>query len=158
MSRTVKLVTLQKVCPPLIPVFYGKVCIQVAVLVLGGGNNVNKGIGSLFKLSVGKHRKDVPNRFKPFSRVAVLKDHAVKTVASVLSAQCRGRVYEILYNVALLRPLRFVAENIVLIGNNNVLDKPLVPHDKAFGGLVLLYRYLPLGLPDSLSFHEKFLP
>ena len=52
MTRAVKLVCLKQICPPLFPVGNGKAGVEIAVLVLGGGDKGNKPVNLFFKLPV----------------------------------------------------------------------------------------------------------
>ena len=145
MSRAVKLVSLQQICPALILILYREICVEITVLVLRGGYFFYKIIDFFFKLRVGKIVQGIRRRLYPFGSVAVLKDHSVEAVSRVLTAYRFSRVDKILYHMAFFRSLRLVGENAVLIGYNGVSYELLIPSYKAVGYIRLL-RYLFLDL------------
>ena len=72
MTRAVKLVSLKDVCPALIPVFDCVVGVKITVLILGGGDKLNKTVGGFFEIFVGMNAQRKGDSLKPFCRIAVL--------------------------------------------------------------------------------------
>ena len=129
--RTVKLVTLHKVLPALFSVLYGEICIEIAVLVLRRRDKLYQAVYRLFKLGVGICRERVRRRLYPLCRVAVLENHAVKTVSNIFAAHRLARVYKVLHDMAFLSARDIIAQNIILIRDNGLAYQPLIPADKA---------------------------
>ena len=109
MTRAVKLVTFEQVLPTLIPVLYREICIKIAVLVLCGGDFVDKLIYSSRKLFIGIECERISRRFYPFCRIAVLEHHTVKAVTDIFPVKRLCGIFEVLHNVALFRVGCFIA-------------------------------------------------
>ena len=74
--RAVQLMTLKQICPALFRVLYGKVRVQIAVLVLGIGDDADKLISLMFKLLIGLVGNGISRSFKPLVGVAPLRAFA----------------------------------------------------------------------------------
>ena len=109
MTRAVKFVTFKQVLPALFPVLYREICIEIAVLVLCGGDFVNKLIYCSRKLFIGIECERICRRFYPFCRIAVLEHHSVKAVTDIFPVKRLCSILKVLHNVALFRIRRFIA-------------------------------------------------
>ena len=131
--RTVQLMALKQICPALFRVLYGKVRVQIAVLVLCIGDDADKLISLLFKLLIGLVGNGISRSFKPLVSVAVLKDHSVKAVADVLSSESLCGIDKVRRYVAFFHSLKLVPQHAVLIWDNFGMDDILIFFHKSRG-------------------------
>ena len=131
MSRTIQFMCLVEILPAVLPLLDGKIGIQIAVLILRLRNQINDGIHRSLQLFVRKNAERISRRLNPLGCITVLKYPAVKAVARILSAKGMPGIDEILNNMAFFRVLRLIAENRILIRDDDILDQALVMTNEA---------------------------
>ena len=141
-SGDVHFMPVAEVRPAFVPVLDREGGIQVSVLVLGLGDQVDHSIGGLFELLVRMSRKAVSRGLEPFAHVAVLKD-AAEEVAFPPS----GGDTEVADGTALCSPGDAVVQRFPLVRNDDFPGKfRQGPPEATFHGH-FLQRYGP-------GFHE----
>ena len=135
MSRAVKLMTVAEVGELFVRCGKLEICVEISVLVLRLFNYVDKSVGCLFKLGVGRHGKAVRNGFDPLCGVAVLE---YKSSELALFKSCRD--FEVLYGVARLGVRYFVVNGFPLVGDDFVYSDILILSPKVVADFYVLQR------------------
>ena len=115
MPVAVELMALLQILPLVVGLLDGEVGVQIAVGLLGATDKRDELVRLALELLVGADGQRVGDGLKPLRDVAVLEDHAVE-LALLLA---RGNA-EVLDRVALFRAGDLVAEDLLLVRDDNV--------------------------------------
>ena len=134
MTRAVKLMAFQQVGPALVPILYRVVGVQIAVRVLGSGDDIDNPVRRGLQLRIREKNQRISHSLQPFGRVAVLKDHAIEAVSHILSSESLPCIDEVPDHMAFFHALHLIAKHPILIRNHHILDEMLITADKTLGG------------------------
>ncbi|MNC12620.1 hypothetical protein D3C75_603440 [compost metagenome] len=121
----VELMAFRQVRPALARGFDREVSIQITIVALGGGHQLNHLVGGFFQFGIGFLAQGPGHRLQPFCYVAILKDHPVEFAA--LQSRCNAEVGD---SVARLGLGDAVVQGIPLIGDHYIAHQLLIVAQK----------------------------
>ncbi|MNV05175.1 hypothetical protein D3C71_955020 [compost metagenome] len=119
--------------------FHREVRIQIAIVALGGGHQVNHVVSGFFKLRIGFLTQGPRHGFEPLSDITVLENHAVKL--SVLQSSRDTKVGD---GVARFCFGNAIVERIPLIGNDHITHQLLILAEKR----IVNFELMQVGFHD----------
>ena len=120
-TGAVQLVAFQQILVSVLRLLDGEIGVQVAIRLLGPGDDVDHRVRPLFQIGIRPDGQGVGHPLQPFGHVAVLENHAIEF--SLL--QPRGDA-EIGHGMALFRAGDLVIQDFFLVVNGGVQDQLLL--------------------------------